>query len=114
MAPIGKPTPSLLRLAGRDRLHAITIFGLDNADFVARCARIPTCPSAPAPQHVAGWGVEPQAYALRVRRTSTTPCTPSPSVHVTKRTVLTESHRRTPFEATKEATTEINRAGADW
>jgi len=48
--------------------------------------------------------------ALRVRRTSAAPCAPSPSMHVTKHTVLIESHGRTPFEATKEATTEINRA----
>ena len=31
-------------------------------------------------------------------------------MHVMKHTVLIESHGRTPLEATKEATTEINRA----
>src|SRR3954452_8676058 len=56
-------------------------------------------------------GIKPQTYALRVRRTSAAPCAPSPSVHVTRHTVLIESHGRTPFEATKEATTEIH--GAD-
>src|SRR3954454_13382776 len=51
------------------------------------------------------WGVEPQTYALRVSSSSTAPCAPSPSAHVEKHTVHLEPHRRTPFEATKEATT---------
>lgn len=54
------------------------------------------------------WGVEPQSYALRVGSTSTAPCTPSPSLHLKKNTVLILRRGTTPFEATKEATTEIN------
>src|SRR4051812_21329619 len=49
------------------------------------------------------WGVEPQTYALRVRASSAHRCAPSPSAHVTKHTMLIESHGTTAFEATKEA-----------
>jgi hypothetical protein len=50
------------------------------------------------------WGVEPQTYALRVPNSSLSPCAPSPSVHVTMNTVHRARIRRTPLEATKEAT----------
>src|SRR6478672_8411534 len=53
------------------------------------------------------WGVEPQTYALRVRRTPPSPSSRSPSVHVKVFTVHRTGHRRTPLEATKEATAEI-------
>jgi hypothetical protein len=53
------------------------------------------------------WGVEPQTYALRVRRTPPSSCSTGPSVHVKVFTVLRIGQRRTPLEATKEATPEI-------
>jgi hypothetical protein len=56
------------------------------------------------------WGVEPQAYALRILTSPYTPCSPSPSVHVIRVfTVLKSEHRAPTFRATNRATTEINR-----